>query len=190
MRRSIALAAFILALGAWTTAAQPPEPTALPGRPPHAGPAKRKLPALRAPTAETAGIDARTNANLRISFKIRYKELENSGNFIVQSGTQANYVIGGEEPREIQNAQGKGIEFKKHGIIVNVLPVLYPETDVVDTQLQCEISGPLSPVTSLQVPPIATFQLQIEFRSALGKPIVLVDEPDRRIEVKIDEVGL
>ena len=127
-----------------------------------------------------------SDINLKISFKLKFKRLESSGNFTVQSGTQANYVIGGDDPVEISNAQGKGVEFKKHGTIVNILPIVQPDSDRVDAQWQSEISGPLAPETSLKVNPIATFQIQTEFTVTLGKTIVLVDEPDRRVEVKIE----
>ena len=126
--------------------------------------------------------------NLKFSFKLKFKQMENVGNFVVQSGTQANYVLGGEIPVEVEHAQGKGIEFKRHGTIVNVLPVVRPDSDKVDIQLQCELSGPLPPETSLRVNPIATFQYQTAFVATLGKTLVLIDEPDRRVEVTIDTV--
>lgn len=143
-----------------------------------------KLPKLEPSLAA----DDNSNAVFRVSFKLQDRELKASGNFVVESGTQANYSIGGDEPFEHQNAGGVGVEFKKVAAIINVLPAFVPGTDIVDCQWQSELSGPLAPKGSLKVQPISTFQLQTEFRVALGKTIVLVDEPDRRVEAVFTEI--
>ncbi|HAH08453.1 MAG TPA: hypothetical protein DCM05_18330 [Elusimicrobia bacterium] len=123
----------------------------------------------------------------KVSFKIRFEGLEGSGNFAVRGATQSNYVVGGDTPFVIENAAGKGLEFKKHGTIVNILPVLDPsKPDTVDSQIQIEISGPGKPTTELKALPVQTFQLQTEFLSTLGKKAVLVDEPNKRVEVLIE----
>ncbi|MCX5787523.1 MAG: hypothetical protein NTX64_03280 [Elusimicrobia bacterium] len=151
--------------------------------------AESNLPA-RAPKNRTfspkAPSTALSDMNLKVSFKLKFKRLESSGNFTVQSGTQANYVIGGDDPVEVITKQGTGIEFKKYGTIVNILPAVVFDSDKVDAQLQAELSGPQAPETSLKVNPISTFQIQTEFTITLGKTIVLVDEPDRRVEIKIE----
>src|SRR5205823_310171 len=109
-----------------------------------------------------------------------------SGNFRVLNQTQANYVLGGDQPFEVETANGKGVEFKKFGTIVNVLPAIKPDTDIVDSQLQIELSGPLAAQGALKVRPVATFQLQTEFSAPLGKTVLIVDEPDRRVEVRFE----
>ncbi|MFA6316774.1 MAG: hypothetical protein WC943_05090, partial [Elusimicrobiota bacterium] len=45
---------------------------------------------------------------------------------IVQAGNQANFVVGGDQPYPVTNNQGVGVEFKKFGVILNVLPVVNP----------------------------------------------------------------
>jgi hypothetical protein len=178
IRASAALIVLSLACAAFAEPAKTPAASPQGSAP---APAQRKFKEMRPPAATP-----RESMNLRLSFKLRYKNLESSGNFIVQNGTQANYVLGGEQPFEIANAQGKGIEFKKHGAVVNVLPVIDPNADKVDVQWQSEISGPLEPETSLKVNPVASFQVQTEFIVPIGKTIVLVDEPDRRIEARFE----
>lgn len=126
-------------------------------------------------------------ANYRVAFRMKLAELERSGNFTVQDGAQANYVLGGDTPTEAQNSRGeKGIEFKKHGTIVNCIVT---GGGRLNAQCQFEISGPLPPQTSLKVNPIATLQLQTTFTAEKGKPLLLVDEPDRRIEITITETA-
>jgi len=127
-------------------------------------------------------------ANYKISFMIKVQGLESAGNFVVHEGAQVNYVRGGETPYEVANKQGTGIEFKKHGTIVNCLPVAVPDSDRVILQCQFELSGAIAPATSLKVRPIETFQLQTEFSAQRGKTVVLVDEADRHLEVKVEEL--
>ena len=62
---------------------------------------------------------------------------------ITKSGTQANFTVGGEIPVPYSNNQGVGAEFKKYGVILNVLPVVLTEKkDTVDVQIQLEVSNP------------------------------------------------
>jgi hypothetical protein len=131
-----------------------------------------------------------SDVNFKISFKIKTDELESAGNFVAHNASQANYAKGGDSPVELESSkEHKGVEFKKYGTIVNCLPVAVPDSDKVDAQCQFELSGPLRPVTSLKVNPITSFQYQAEFTVQKGRRIVLVDEPDRRVEVKIEELA-
>lgn len=139
------------------------------------------------PTAPKAPPSARP-ANLRVSFAIRLQDLQSSGNFAVQDGSQANYVRGGETPFEVKTEKGTGLEFKKYGTIVNCLPASVPGGNTVAASCQFELSGPGRPETTFQVKPPMTFQLQTTFVAEKGKTLVLVDEPDRRLEVKLEEV--
>lgn len=175
----ITAAAMLVAALAVASPAQPPSPPVEAG--PSAEPGPSGLKPLRAPDGLS-----RSHVNLRVSFTLRERGLESSGSFLVESGTQANFVLGSDEPWETESPQGKGIEFKKHGAIVNVLPSISQEKDRVDAQWQSELSGPLAPKTSLKVPTLATFQFQTEFSARLGRSVVLVDGPGRRIEVKIE----
>jgi hypothetical protein len=124
-----------------------------------------------------------------ISFSLRLKELNASGNFQTLDGTQVNYVRGGEQPMVSETASGKTVDFKKHGVIVNCLPKSRPD-GLVDLQCQFELSGPTAPQTEFKVRPVETFQYQAEFLARPGRPSVLVDEPDRRVEVGVKKVAL
>ena len=169
-----AVSSFLLIAAAALTpaAAQNPRPKHFPSE-------------LKAPAAK-----AGNTANFRIHFKLRSHELEGAGNFVVADRAQSNYVAGGEYPEEVANGRGeKGVEFKKHALIVNCVPAGQPDGDSVQVQCQFELSGPLPPVGSLKVRPIETFQYQTDFMIKRGQTLVLIDEPDRRVELKLDEVA-
>lgn len=125
---------------------------------------------------------------LKVSFKMMADGLEGSGNIAVQAGSQGNYVSGGETPFEADG--GKGVEYKKARLIVNCVPVVYPSNrNMVRAECQFEISGPLKPAASSSARPLTTFQIQTAFAAEKGRPILLVDEPTRRIEVKIEDLA-
>jgi len=126
-----------------------------------------------------------TTANLLISFKLKSSLREASGRFVVGSGNQSNYIAGGEVANTVKNSQGKGVEFKKHGVIVNCLPVLSADSRRVRAECQFEVSGPGRKNADLDAWDIDTFQYQAGFTAELGKTLVLVDEPDRRVELTI-----
>lgn len=143
-------------------------------------PAGRPAPRLETRAAER---------NLRISFKLKEQNLESAGNFTVRNGSQSNYIAGGEVPFETEMAKGKAVDYKKTGVIVNCLPRALSE-DAFALVCQFELSGPGLPVGTLGARPAQTFQLQSEFTVRKGKTLVLVDEPTRRVEIKLDELPL
>jgi len=118
--------------------------------------------------------------NLMVEVSAKYLELEGKTRFLAGNGTQVNYVTGGDRPVVIKNSQGDGVEYKKVGFILNVLPVLAPDDDSrASIQLQTELSGPTQGVQAggNEVPGIATWQWQSSFTVELGKKTVLVDGP-------------
>lgn len=123
--------------------------------------------------------------NVQVSFKLRNAGREVSSRFVIGSGSQANYVVGGELAKAVQTSQGKGLEYKKHGVIVNCLPVLSPDGKRVSAELQVEVSGPGRKNQDLDAWDLDTFQYQTSFTAELGKLLVLVDEPDRRVEITV-----
>ncbi|MDE2491930.1 MAG: hypothetical protein KGM24_13875 [Elusimicrobia bacterium] len=127
-------------------------------------------------------------ADYRISFELRSGDLSASGSFLAAVGTQANYVRGGETPIESVTASGRTVDFKKHGVIANCLP-LAEKDGLVDLQCQFELSGPTAPVGELKVRPVETFQYQSEVLLRPGRPLRLVDERDRRVEVTVVRVA-
>ncbi len=97
---------------------------------------------------------------------------------ITKSGTQANFTVGGEVPVPYSNAQGVGAEFKKFGVILNVLPVIVTEKkDTVDVQLQLEVSNPdySKPVSvgGTTIPSMITRQIQTEVELKSGETLVI-----------------
>ena len=97
---------------------------------------------------------------------------------ITKSGTQANFTVGGEIPVPYSNNQGVGAEFKKFGVILNVLPVILAEKkDTVDVQLQLEVSNPDYSKTVLvggtAIPSMITRQIQTEVELKSGETLVI-----------------
>ena len=97
---------------------------------------------------------------------------------ITKSGTQANFTVGGEIPVPYSNNQGVGAEFKKFGVILNVLPVVLEEKkDTVDVQIQLEVSNPdySKPVVAsgTTIPSMITRQIQTEVELKSGETLVI-----------------
>jgi pilus assembly protein CpaC len=97
---------------------------------------------------------------------------------ITKSGTQANFLVGGEIPVPYSNAQGMGAEFKKVGVSLNVLPVIVEgKKDTVDVQLQLDVSNadyskPVS-VGGTTIPSTVIRQLQTEVELKSGETLVI-----------------
>lgn len=97
---------------------------------------------------------------------------------ITKSGTQANFTVGGEIPVPYSNNQGVGAEFKKYGVILNVLPVVLTEKkDTVDVQIQLEVSNPNYSQTVVAsgttIPSMITRQIQTEVELKSGETLVI-----------------
>jgi pilus assembly protein CpaC len=97
---------------------------------------------------------------------------------IAKSGTQANFVVGGDQPYPVTNNQGIGVEFKKFGVILNCLPVINPnKKDYIDAQMQLEVSNPdfskSVSVGGTSVPSMVTRQIQTEVEIKSGETIVI-----------------
>jgi len=97
---------------------------------------------------------------------------------ITKSQTQANFVVGGDQPYPVTNNQGVGVEFKKYGVILNVLPVVnVNRKDYIDAQLQLEVSNPdfskSVNVGGTSVPSMVTRQIQTEVEIKSGETIVI-----------------
>lgn len=154
----------------------------------HAAPAfAAPLPPMRAKAPRVQADDASTN--FKISFKIRSGELEDSGSFTVLAGSQSNFIAAGEKAFETGAGAARGVEFKKHGAIVNCVAVAKPATTIVRAECQFELSGPLAPTGELKARSIASLQFQTAFEVERGRTMVLVEGPARHIEVKIEAVA-
>lgn len=97
---------------------------------------------------------------------------------IVQAQSQANFVVGGEQPYPVANNQGISAEFKKFGVILNILPVINPnKKDTIRAEMQLEVSNPdfSKPVQvgNTTVPAITTRQVQTSVEVKSGETLVL-----------------
>jgi len=97
---------------------------------------------------------------------------------IVQAQSQANFVVGGENPYPVTNAQGVGVEFKKYGVILNIMPVINPnKKDTIRAEMQLEVSNPdySKPVTvgNTVVPSLVTRQIQTSVEIKSGETLVI-----------------
>ncbi len=98
---------------------------------------------------------------------------------IVQANSQANFVVGGEQPYPVTGATGSvGVELKKYGLILNVMPVINPnKKDTIRAEMQLEVSNPdyskIVHVGGTDVPSFVTRQLQTSVEIKSGETLVL-----------------
>jgi len=74
---------------------------------------------------------------------------------ITQSGTQANFLSGGELPIVITSTQGPTIEYKQYGIQLEMEPRIYNQNQITST-IKTEVSTIDKSVTVLGVPGLLT----------------------------------
>lgn len=97
---------------------------------------------------------------------------------VAKSGTQANFTVGGEVPIPYSNNQGVGAEFKKYGVILQVLPTIIPnKKDAVDVQIALEVSNAdyskTVVVSGTSIPSMTTRQIQTEVELKSGETLVI-----------------
>ncbi len=97
---------------------------------------------------------------------------------VTKSGTQANFTVGGEVPIPYSNNQGVGAEFKKYGVILQVLPTIIPDKkDTVDVQIALEVSNAdyskTVVVSGTSIPSMTTRQIQTEVELKSGETLVI-----------------
>lgn len=111
-----------------------------------------------------------------------FRALENEGKaqilsnpkIITKNATSASFLVGGELPIQIVGATGSvGFDFKKFGVLLNILPVIDEKTRRIDTQIQLEVSNPDFSVAVNGVPSIVSRQIQTEVEVASGETIVI-----------------
>jgi hypothetical protein len=127
-------------------------------------------------------------ANLKISYRMKLDSLESAGSFVTQSGTQSNNVEREDVPYELDSAAERKIAFNKHGAIINALPKLSAKGARATVEMQAELTEPLEPATTAKATALKTFQYQGTFTVELGRRIVLVEGPDRRLELVVEEL--
>lgn len=136
--------------------------------------------------ASIPGIFSIGDFERKTSLTTSLKLLENEGKsqllsnpkVIAKSGTQANFVVGGEIPVPYTNNQGVGADYKKFGVILNILPMILPDKkDHIDIQIQLEVSNPdYSKQVTVQgttMPSMVTRQIQTEVELKSGETLVI-----------------
>lgn len=127
--------------------------------------------------------------NFKITFLMKHHAMERAGAFLVGEGEQVNGAVGGERPFEVENNQGVGAEYKKEAAIVNCVVQGVPgRPEFVRAECQFELAGAGEPALKrTQARPISSFQHQAGVLLKKGKTHVLVEEKDRRIELRVDD---
>ena len=98
---------------------------------------------------------------------------------IVQAQAQANFVVGGEQPYPTANGNGTvTTDFKKFGVILNVVPVINPnKKDTIRAELQLEVSNMnfsnTVQVGATTVPSVVTRQIQTAVEVKSGETLVI-----------------
>lgn len=105
-------------------------------------------------------------------------QLLSNPKIVVKNSIQANFTVGGEIPIPYSNNQGIGAEFKKFGVILQVLPTVVPnKKDTVDVQIALEVSNPdySKPVVvqNTTIPSMITRQIQTEVEIKSGETLVI-----------------
>ncbi len=98
---------------------------------------------------------------------------------IVQAQSQANFVVGGEQPYPTANGNGTvTTDFKKFGVIMNIVPVINPnKKDTIRAELQLEVSNvdfsKTVAVGNTSVPSVVTRQIQTAVEVKSGETLVI-----------------
>lgn len=98
---------------------------------------------------------------------------------IVQAQSQANFVVGGEQPYPTANGNGTvTTDFKKFGVIMNIVPVINPnKKDTIRAELQLEVSNvdfsKTVQVGNTAVPSVVTRQIQTAVEVKSGETLVI-----------------
>ncbi len=120
--------------------------------------------------------------NHKISFIIKAKGENYAADVVVHNGTQSNYIS--VTTTTVQNVNGMGNPaLKTVNVIANFLPCFDSQINQVDVQIQIEFSSKGDPVYG-----DVFMQVQTEVAVAKGTPIVLVSDPDKHIELIIDDL--
>ena len=97
---------------------------------------------------------------------------------IVQANAEAEFLVGGEVPFPVANAQSVGTEFKKYGVSLSIMPIINPtKKDTIRAELRLEVSNPnfsqTVQVGNTTVPSIVTRQLRTSVEIKSGETLVM-----------------
>lgn len=119
------------------------------------------------------------NTSLKLLETEGKAQLLSNPKVIVQAQSQANFVVGGEQPYPTANGNGTvTTDFKKFGVIMNIVPVINPnKKDTIRAELQLEVSNvdfsKTVAVGSTQVPSVVTRQIQTAVEVKSGETLVI-----------------
>ena len=97
---------------------------------------------------------------------------------IAKNNSPALISAGGEIPFQKVEDRTAGIEFKKYGILLNVLPTIYPEHGkIINVQVQLQLSAPdysrVFSVNGMEAPAMTTRELNSEVQLNSGETLVI-----------------
>ena len=110
---------------------------------------------------------------------------------ITQSGTQANFLSGGELPIVTTSSVGSTIEFKQYGIQLEMEPRIYNQNQITST-IKTEVSSIDRSVTVLGVPGLLTRRTNSVVTVKDGDTIVIsgiVKAEDAKVITKLPYLG-
>jgi pilus assembly protein CpaC len=119
------------------------------------------------------------NTSLKLLETEGKAQLLSNPKVIVQAQSQANFVVGGEQPYPTANGNGTvTTDFKKFGVIMNIVPVINPnKKDTIRAELQLEVSNvdfsKTVSVGNTQVPSVVTRQIQTAVEVKSGETLVI-----------------
>lgn len=105
-------------------------------------------------------------------------QLLSSPRVITKSGSQATIEVGGELPYPVTNNQGVGVEFKKFGVLLNILPSLVEgKKDVINADLEltvsnADLSRPVV-IANTSVPSLVNRQAKTSVEVKSGETLVI-----------------
>lgn len=97
---------------------------------------------------------------------------------IAKSNTSANFSAGGDIPFPVVNNTSAGVDFKKYGVKLDVMPTIIPEKDnIIHVQFSIELSSPdySSPIVinGTSVPSLTSRILNSEVELNSGETLVI-----------------
>lgn len=114
-----------------------------------------------------------TGANYKIYFKIRLGGIERAGSVLALNGIQTNYTA--KSPVSLEGVK------TTTSIVANFLPVF------ADNEMEVQVQFEASAEDGTLADNIMV-QYQGEFRAAKGKTVVLIDEPDKHVELMVEDL--
>lgn len=143
------------------------------------GTAERKAKAHEMTSPERG---SRRRSNYKISIRIKTKGVDYATAVLVSDGQQSSFTA--LTTTTVAGINGGNTALKRTAIVANFLPYCPPEVsnNKVDVQMQIEFSSTGDPAGDVFI------QIQTEVWTKKGKPIVLASDPDKHVELVIEDL--